>query len=430
MRGWKETVIGEYADVLSGFAFKSKDFQESRISDDYLPIIKIKNVANGDVNLNEVVYHKVDPNTNKYILKANDILIALTGNHPFAKTQVVGGVSRYKLEQQSLLNQRVAKIYSKSNTKLNDDFIYYFFKWSRTHFYLGTQSGGSASQANISKNDVLKTPINLPPLNKQQEIATILSTLDQKITLLKKQNQTLEELAQALFKRWFVDFEFPLSAEMAASMGKPNEQGKPYKSSGGKMVDSELGEIPEGWSVFELGFVSSLSAGGDKPKNTTLQPDEDNKIPIYSNGISNEGLYGYTNSPKISEESVTVSARGTIGYVCLRMQPFVPIVRLVTVIPNQKYLSSKFLFFWLKNQSISGTGTTQQQLTVPDFKSSKVIIPKFELMKEFSIAVNSIYKIIVINQSQIQTLTQLRDTLLPKLMSGQLEIEKESLSHV
>ena len=245
----------------------------------------------------------------------------------------------------------------------------------------------------ITFDSISYLKILLPPLPEQKAIASILTSFDDKIELLQAQNETLETIAQTIFKEWF-----------------------------GKYQVGD--ELPEGWRVENLGNVSLLSAGGDKPINVSLTSNEINNIPIYSNGITADGLYGYTDTPKVTEECITVSARGTIGFVCLRTKPFVPIVRLVTVIPKKNCLTSKYLFFWLKNANIDGTGTTQQQLTVPDFKRTEIIIPRFELINKFTTVVDSFYDKIEVNNSQIQILQQTRDTLLPKLMSGKLRVEQ------
>ena len=258
-------------------------------------------------------------------------------------------------------------------------------------------------------NDV---KVCIPDLPTQTAIAEILSSLDDKIELNNKINQELETLAQTLFKQWFIDFEFP------------NENGEPYKSSGGEMVDSKLSEIPEGWEVSEIGLVAKLGAGGDKPKKVSNTPTEELSIPIYSNGITDDGLYGYTNEAKIFEESITISARGTIGFICLRTTPYVPIVRLISVIAVENYVSTKFLYMWLKNQLIVGNGTTQQQLTVPDFRGSKIIIPAKSLVNEFTNQMNLIIDNINFNKKENKELIVLRDTLLPKLISGELEINE------
>ena len=105
---------------------------------------------------------------------------------------------------------------------------------------------------------------------------------------------------------------------------------------------------------------------------------------IYSNGLSDDGLYGYANKFKIKEESVTVSARGTIGFVCLRHIPYTPIVRLITLVPHVDKVSAKYLYFWLKNLHIIGTGTTQQQLTVPDLKKTEILVASTDVMQSFT----------------------------------------------
>lgn len=205
-------------------------------------------------------------------------------------------------------------------------------------------------------------------------------------------NNNLEQQAQAIFKSWFIDFE-PFSNR------KPSE-----------------------WSVSTLGNVSIMGAGGDKPQNVSPIKTDLYEYPIYSNGLSSEGLYGFTDKPKISEESVTVSARGTIGFVCLRHIPYVPIVRLVTLIPKTEIISAKYLYLWLKQLHITGTGTTQQQLTVPDFQKTEILVPSQEIVTSFTATVEPIFEKIWLNQNENEKLSSLRDTLLPKLMSGELDV--------
>lgn len=201
-------------------------------------------------------------------------------------------------------------------------------------------------------------------------------------------NDNLEQQAQAIFKSWF----------------QPQEA------------------LPNGWVKTTLGEVSLMGAGGDKPEIVSPAPTENCPYPIYSNGISDEGLYGYTNEYKIQEESVTVSARGTIGFVCLRHIPYTPIVRLVTLIPQKETLSAKYLYLWLKNTNIHGTGTTQQQLTVPDFRKTEIVLPTKREMALFTDTVTPLFETIWANQAENTKLAGLRDALLPKLMSGELDV--------
>jgi len=176
-----------------------------------------------------------------------------------------------------------------------------------------------------------------------------------------------------------------------------------------------------------LGDVSEMSAGGDKPKTISDQKTDTCQYPVYSNGISDEGLYGFTTDYKISSESVTVSARGTIGFVCLRHIPYTPIVRLVTLVPRESIISAKYLYLWLKSIQIHGTGTTQQQLTVPDFRKTEIIIPPEVDMREFTETVNPLFHQVWSNQDENAKLADVRDALLPRLMSGELDISSLDL---
>ena len=181
-------------------------------------------------------------------------------------------------------------------------------------------------------------------------------------------------------------------------------------------------ELPFGWARMALGDISDMSAGGDKPQIISNQKTKEHQYPVYSNGISDEGLYGFTTDYKISAESVTVSARGTIGFVCLRHIPYTPIVRLVTLVPHTNIVSAKYLYLWLKSVPIHGTGTTQQQLTVPDFRKTEILIPPKADMSEFTETVNSLFQQVWANQEENTKLADIRDTLLPRLMSGELDV--------
>ena len=244
----------------------------------------------------------------------------------------------------------------------------------------------------IKPSDIEDLELKLPNLIIQKKIVSILDTIDNKIRLNEKINNNLEQQAQAIFKSWFVDFE-------------------PFNN-----------RKPSDWSVSTLGNVSIMGAGGDKPQNVSPIKTDLYEYPIYSNGLSNEGLYGFTDKPKISEESVTVSARGTIGFVCLRHIPYVPIVRLVTLIPKTEIVSAKYLYLWLKQLHITGTGTTQQQLTVPDFQKTEILVPSQKIVTLFTATVEPIFEKIRANQNENEKLSSLRDTLLPKLMSGELDV--------
>ena len=273
------------------------------------------------------------------------------------------------------------------------DFIYYALtKQEVTEQLQAIAEQSVSAYPSLKPSDIENLEFMLPDKKTQERIVAILRSIDEKIKENNAINNNLEQQAQAIFKSWFIDFE-PFSNR------KPSE-----------------------WSVSTLGNVSIMGAGGDKPQNVSPIKTDLYEYPIYSNGLSNEGLYGFTDKPKISEESVTVSARGTIGFVCLRHIPYVPIVRLVTLIPKPEIISAKYLYLWLKQLHITGTGTTQQQLTVPDFQKTEILVPSQEIVTLFTATVEPIFEKIWFNQNENEKLSSLRDTLLPKLMTGELDV--------
>lgn len=234
--------------------------------------------------------------------------------------------------------------------------------------------------------DQLQIP--MPDTAVQKAIGDFYYDISYKIEINNKINDNLQQQAQALFRNQFLTKE----------------------------------SLPNDWTKTTLGEVSLMGAGGDKPKTVSIIQTESCPYPIYSNGISDDGLYGFTNEYKIKDESITVSARGTIGFVCLRHIPYTPIVRLVTLIPKTDVLSAKYLYLWLMNTPIHGTGTTQQQLTVPDFRKTEIILPTKEEMISFTDTVTPLFEAIWANQAENAKLANMRDTLLPKLMSGELDV--------
>ena len=263
--------------------------------------------------------------------------------------------------------------------------------------HLAETRSGTFPQITFSA-ELAPMDIKIPPLETQQKIAKVLSAIDDKIELNNSINNNLEQQAQAIFKSWFVDFE-------------------PFG-----------GTMPDNWKVVDLGDICNISAGGDKPSKFSVIQTQEFQIPIYSNGINNEGLYGYTNYAKINNESVTISARGTIGYTCLRLNPFFPIVRLICIEPKNRLFSAKYLYQAIKRMDIVGFGTTQQQITVPYCKTLKILLPSKEYLYKYANIVDRLYKEIFENKNENIKLIQLRDTILPKLMNGEIDVSKVDIS--
>jgi type I restriction enzyme S subunit len=385
-QNWKTYKLEEIAGVIDSL------HQTPQYDEVGFPMVRVTDIKGGYLKLDntfKVNTQVFEQFSKKYKPKKFDIVMSRVGTYGISS--IVTDETPFCLGQNTVV---IAPNY-------DPHFLFYSLNSSEVKAQIEAEVTGS-TQKTISLKSIRNLKINLPPLPEQRAIASILSALDDKIELNLQMNKTLEEMAMALYKHWFVDF-------------------GPFKD--GKFVESELGMIPEGWEVNELGNIARVIAGGDKPKFYSQLKSEECPIPIFSNGISDEGLYGYTNIPRITDESLTVSARGTIGCVFLRMEPFFPIVRLVSVTPEKNHITTKFLYFFLKNQNISGTGTTQQQLTVPDFKTTKILIPEISLVIRFSDFADSVFERIQCSKKEIEILKEERDSLLPKLISGEIAIK-------
>jgi type I restriction enzyme S subunit len=427
MSVWKEYKLGEIAEIQNGYAFKSSEFAEKGV-----PIIKIKNIVPPGVVLDDVQFYNNDITTKleKFVVKKKDFLISMTGSTVNQMASAVGKMARYGFSKPSLMNQRVAKIYSTSD-KVIDDYLFYYLNRFDVQFELASSASGSANQANISPEQLKSYLVKVPDIKTQRGIAEILSSIDDKIELNNKINQELESLAQLLFKRWFVDFEFPI------------ENGEPYKSSGGEMVNSELGQIPKGWRLGKFGelvdvingyafkskdFDNSQEEGIVKIKNINgLTVDIKNTDFVSSNVVSNLNRKFKINSGDILI-AMTGAEVGKIGVVPETKQNLWLNQRVGKVVPkdvkNTSFIHTLYNFLNLtdlvKNEAM---GSAQPNISSTGIESIKILIPAQVVIEEFSRIFNDKYFLFVSSLAEIQTLSELRDTLLPKLISGELQIK-------
>ncbi len=307
----------------------------------------------------------------------------------------------------------------------NIDFIEYLLQYYRMQ--IKSHSIGSV-QDNINLGTFEKIKFKIPDLPSQTAIAEILSSLDDKIELNNKINQELENLAQTLFKQWFIDFEFP------------DENGNPYKSTGGEMVDSELGEIPKGWAVKSLEEIAEINLGGTPSRNKDEFWSGD--IPWVNSGAINENYIlnpvelitelglNKSSTKLIPKYSTLIAITGaTLGQVSYS---------LIDACYNQSVISltsekdiNEFLHLLIgsiipelvKHQ----TGGAQQHINKGNVENFKVIVPSVELLEYFKSVVIDVYLQIEYNLRENQELNSLRDILLPKLISGELEVSDISL---
>ena len=251
-------------------------------------------------------------------------------------------------------------------------------------------------------------PIKLPALSEQQAIAHILGTLDDKIELNRRQNATLEAMAQAIFKDWFVDFG-PVHAKMEGR--QPEGMSREIADLFPDRLDDE--GKPEGWewktldSILELCYGKTLKASERIP----------GKTPVYGSG----GITGYHNQALVITPSIIVGRKGTIGSLYIEHRPFYPID---TVFYVKSDYSIFFCYFILKQQKLKDMNT---DAAVPGLNRNNVYrlvfsMPSNIVIEKFDAYIQNIYKKIYHNYSEISILISLRDTLLPKLISGELRV--------
>jgi type I restriction enzyme S subunit len=269
--------------------------------------------------------------------------------------------------------------------------------------------------------------IHLPSFEEQQSIAAILSSLDDKIELNIRMNKTLEEIAQALFHRWFVEFEFP------------DEQGKPYKSSGGKMVESEMGMVPEGWRVGTIGDVIDI-VGGSTP--STSNPDyweggtnafctpkdlaTNNSVMIFETErhITEAGIESIS-SKQLPVGTLLLSSRAPIGYLAIVMTPL-SINQGFIAMKYNGVISNYYMLHWLlenmEEVHSRANGSTFQEISKKNFRTILFLIPITDILKEFDSLVNILYSQFSLISRENTKFIQIREVLLAKLMGGELRI--------
>lgn len=401
---WKEVRLGDVVEIVNGFAFKSKAFTLEGI-----PVIKIKNIKAGKVILNDLDYISTSDINPKYTkIRSSDILITMTGNRMDGSPETwVGKVSLFRHQGDFYLNQRVSALRLIDDTVDNNFLSYYLSSW-QSQLYFALNSNSSGGQANITPAVVQEYRLMVPELETQRSIASILSSLDRKIELNNKINADLEEMAQAIFKNWFIDFE-------------------PFKD--GKFVDSELGMIPEGWKVGTLADIAEITMG-QSPAGYSL--NENREGLIFYQGSSDFGfrfpsIRVFTTEPKrlAVANSVLFSVRAPVGDINVAKEECC-IGRGVASIKS-KYGHDSYLFYTMKSlhklfDSFDGEGTVFGSINKKTLSAIQILLPSDGIVEQFNNIASSFDDRIRSLSDESSRLSLLRDTLLPRLMSGELEI--------
>ncbi|WP_415313359.1 restriction endonuclease subunit S [Clostridium perfringens] len=279
-----------------------------------------------------------------------------------------------------------------------------------------------SSQPLITQSSLKTVKVKIPMYEEQKAIAKILSDLDEKIEINNKINKNLEEMAQAIFKQWFVDFEFP------------NEEGKPYKSSGGEMVESEFGMIPKDFKVISVYDVANIIYGA--PFKSKLFNEDKKGLPLIRIRDLKSGTPNFYTEEEHSKATIVKTGDILVGMDA----EFTPTIwhgetgylnqRVCMFKSKISYISDYFLYEsikpYMKFMESAKVGTTVIHLGKSDIDKLTIILPSIDIIKRFSEISNSILVKMINIYNENRNLNKLRDTLLPKLMSGEIRVPLEN----
>lgn len=416
MTKFKETEIGKIPDnwgivLVEGVAHVNELSIGKSFKHDEIEYIDIESVANGAISPPKKMKLSEAPSRAKRIVRDNDILISTVRPNlkhfafvRFAKVNTIASTGFAVL----------------SSKKIEPMFLYYSLTTDRYTNYLSAIADSHTSTYPSFNPDIIeKSRILNPPVPEQRAIAKVLSDLDAKIELNREMNATLESMAEALFKHWFVDFEFP------------DENGKPYKSSGGRMIESELGEIPEGWGVKPLDEIAEFLNGLALQKYPSTGNDY---LPVIKIAELNRGINDSSDKASAEIDEKYVVKDGDIlfawsgslmvviwcgGKGALNQHLF-----KVTSATYPKW----FVFQWIKQhlstfqQIAAGKATTMGHIQRHHLGETKGLVPSPLVISHMNKIMNPILEEYITNEIESRNLANIRDSLLPRLMSGKIRV--------
>ncbi|MGD0996617.1 MAG: restriction endonuclease subunit S [Candidatus Bathyarchaeia archaeon] len=406
-KDWKISQI-EDVTLRVCVGFVGSCFEDYCDRENGVPMIRTTNLSEDGLIFSDLKYvtKEFHSKNKKSQLAKGDIVVARHGDS--------GKACYYDAEFESnCLNIIVIR---PDKTKCIPKFLLYSFRSPQVRRQIEASIVGSV-QGVLNTKIVAKIKLALPRIEEQKSIADVLSNLDSKIIFNQKMNKTLEAVGQAVFKRWFVDFEFP------------NEEGKPYKSSGGEMPNSAMGEIPKGWAIGGLDDICEITMGQSPPGETYNETGAG--VPFFQ-GVRDFGFRFpsrriYCTAPTRFAEvgDVLLSVRAPVGSLNVAEERCA-IGRGVAAL-HLKGKHNGFLYYlllatrsgWEKYES---EGTVFGSATKQDVHDFKIVIPAENLRDQFGELIEPLDKRILLNERESHNLTMIRDSLLPRLMSGKTRV--------
>ena len=422
MSKWRQTTLGKVL-ISGGGKIQTGPFGSQLHASDYvadgIPCIMPANMKSNRVDLSAIAYisEKDAKRLSKHLVKAGDILYSRRGD----------------VTQKALIREAEAGYFCgtgcllvRPGDAIDPEFLTYHLSTPTNQDWIVKQAVG-ATMPNLNTAILSAVPLNLPP-NKdiQRRTAAILSALDAKIDCNNRINAELEAMAKTLYDYWFVQFDFP------------DANGKPYKSSGGKMAYNATlkREIPSGWHDSNVLAVADLLGGGTPAKKKPdywggdipffTPTDADGSIFKFSTTdyITSEGLKG-SSTKLFSKHTVFITARGSVGRLVLAGVDMA-MNQSCYALRAKAGISHVFLFFLAKelihHLHVKSSGSVFDSIVSNDIELTQLAIPKSEVIEEFAAVVEPTFEKIANNTRENQQLAQLRDWLLPLLMNGQVTV--------
>ena len=398
MSGWVSTRLGELTELQSGFAFKS-----SQWTDDGVPVVKIGNVKDGFLDLSGCSYvSSEDADKSGSLLCNGDILIGLTG--------YVGSVCRIQHSCKLVLNQRVG-VFRPRVDAVNSNFLYFVARSVSFKQRVVGMAYGSA-QPNVAPKQILNIEINLPPIKEQRQIASILGALDEKIENNRKTAATLEEMARALYRSWFVDFD-PVHAKAAGE--KPAFMDEETAA----LFPDRFGDdgLPDGWEQTKVGQLCTIRGGKQLSKD---EFSEAGQYPVFGGA----GRMGAADRYNAEGFIVTV---GRVGAYCGNFYHTIGkawVNNNASIIVPGENLPPEFLYLALKYLDLSSIkkGAAQPFISNGDLAELEIVSPPAKLVRKAGQMFRYFFECLNEYERENKTLATLRETLLPKLMSGEIRV--------
>ncbi|EOU9404573.1 restriction endonuclease subunit S [Campylobacter coli] len=393
-QGWEVKKLEEIANIKGGKRLpKGENLLDNNTKFTYIRVADFQD--NGTINLQNIKF--INENTynvlKNYKIYDDNLYISIAG------TIGKSGIIPKELNGAILTENAVKLEYIQNN--ISNKFMYFFTLSNifKTQIQTSTKI---VAQPKLAITRLKQIQIPLPPLKEQERIVGILdesfAKIDESIKILEQDLLNLDELMQSALQKAF----------------------NPLKDNA-----KENYKLPQGWEWKNLEEISeNISAGGDKPKNCTESKTAKNQIPVYANGVNNNGLVGYTDKATIIKPSLTISARGTIGFVCIRKEPYFPIVRLISLIPCENILCLHYLYFCLNFFIAKGEGSSIPQLTIPKFKSLQIPLPPLKEQEQIAKHLDFVFEktkaLKELYTKELKDYEELKQSLLNKAFKGEL----------